>query len=115
MGIPTKGILAPYISNPDHFVYFDRYELAPYLTAGENVLGFQLGNGMQNCPGGAVWQFEKAPWRSAPKLSFAVDIGAVRIAEADESVKTAPSCSNWPTVDASSTASDIPEASPWQH
>ena len=87
----TKGILAPYISNPDHFVYFDRYEIASYLREGENVLGFQLGNGMQNCPGGTVWQFEKAPWRGAPKLSFAVDIGAVRVCEADETVKTAPS------------------------
>lgn len=87
----TKGLLAPYISNPDHLVYFDRYELAPYLAEGENVLGFQLGNGMQNAPGGTVWDFQKAAWRSAPKLSFAVDIGAVRILEADETVKTASS------------------------
>ncbi len=87
----TKGLLAPYISNPDQLVYFDRYELAPYLTEGENVLGFQLGNGMQNAPGGTVWDFQKAAWRSAPKLSFAVDVGAVLILEADETVKTAPS------------------------
>lgn len=87
----TKGILAPYISNPDHLVYFDRYDLAPYLAAGENVLGFQLGNGMQNAPGGTVWDFQKAPWRGAPKLSFALDLGAVRVLSADERVKTAPS------------------------
>ena len=27
----TKGLLAPYISNPDHVVYFDDYELAPHI------------------------------------------------------------------------------------
>ena len=26
----TKGLLAPYISNPDHYTYFDRYDLATY-------------------------------------------------------------------------------------
>ena len=29
----TKGLLAPYISNPDHYTYFDRYDLAPYLKS----------------------------------------------------------------------------------
>ncbi len=87
----TKGLLAPYISNPDQLVYFDRYDIAPYLTAGENVLGFQLGNGMQNAPGGTVWDFQKAPWRGAPKLCFALDQGRRRLLESDTFVKTAPS------------------------
>ncbi len=87
----TKGLLAPYISNPDDLVYFDDYDLSPYLRAGEcNVLGFQLGNGMLNAPGGATWDFDKAPFRAAPKLAFLLQIGERRI-EADSSVKTAPS------------------------
>ncbi len=86
----TKGILAPYISNPDHIVYFDSYELAPYLRQGENVLGFQLGNGMKNAPGGEIWDFQLAAFRGAPCFSFALETGGCRI-EADESVKTAPS------------------------
>ncbi|MBR5619084.1 MAG: alpha-L-rhamnosidase N-terminal domain-containing protein [Clostridia bacterium] len=64
----TKGLLAPYISNPDDLVYFDDYDLSPYLHLNaENVLGFQLGNGMLNAPGGATWDFDKAPFRAAPK------------------------------------------------
>ena len=26
----TKGHLAPYISNPDHIAYYDKYDLKPY-------------------------------------------------------------------------------------
>ena len=51
----TKGLLAPYISNPDDYVYFDDYDLSPYILPDrKNALGFQLGNGMQNAPGGAI-------------------------------------------------------------
>ena len=35
----TKGILAPYISNPDHIVYFDNYDISEYLVKGKNVIG----------------------------------------------------------------------------
>ena len=87
----TTGLLAPYISNSDDLVYFDGYDLSAYLVPGEtNVLGFQLGNGMQNAPGGEIWDFDEAPFRSAPKLSFALESGELAICS-DESVKTAPS------------------------
>ena len=87
----TKGLLAPYISNPDDLVYFDDYDLSPYVKLNEkNALGFQLGNGMQNAPGGATWDFDKAPFRSAPKLAFLLETGGTRIVS-DGSVKTAPS------------------------
>ena len=33
----TKGCFAPYISNPDDRMYFDAYDLTPYLRQGENV------------------------------------------------------------------------------
>ncbi|MCH5197778.1 MAG: family 78 glycoside hydrolase catalytic domain [Oscillospiraceae bacterium] len=87
----TKGLLAPYISNPDDIVYFDEYDLSPYIRAAEkNVLGFQLGNGMQNAPGGSIWDFDKAGFRSSPKLSFLLETGKEKIVS-DSSVKTAPS------------------------
>ncbi len=66
----TKGYFAPYISNPDDRMYFDTYDLTPCLRQGENVLGVLLGNGFQNDFGGEVWDFDKAPWRSAPKLAL---------------------------------------------
>lgn len=87
----TKGLLAPYISNPDDIVYFDEYDLSEHIRANEkNVLAFQLGNGMINAPGGEIWDFDKAAFRSVPKLAFALETGG-KLIEADESVKRAPS------------------------
>lgn len=82
----TKGFLAPYISNPDDIVYFDRYDLKPYLTEGENVIGVILGDGMQNAVTG-VWDFDKAPFVSAPKLALTVSVDGY-IFEADSFVCT---------------------------
>ena len=44
----TKGLMAPYISNPDDYTVFDKYDVADKVTTGENVIGVVLGNGMQN-------------------------------------------------------------------
>lgn len=66
----TRGFLSPYISNPDHFVYYDEYEVE--LACGENVVALMLGNGFQNNPGGYIWDFDKADFRSAPLLALSV-------------------------------------------
>ena len=68
----TKGILAPYISNPDDLVYYDEYDITECLVPGKNVLGIMLGNGMQNAPGGQIWDFDIAAFRGAPRTAFCV-------------------------------------------
>lgn len=91
----TKGILAPYISNPDDLVYYDEYDITECLVPGKNVLGIMLGNGMQNAPGGQIWDFDIAAFRGAPRTAFCVSTeyidGRIDTFEADGSVKTAPS------------------------
>ena len=91
----TRGHLSPYISAADDVIDYDVYDLTGSIRSGENVLGFQLGNGMQNSFGGYVWDFEKASWRSAPKLAVCLRLtfsdGAVEEIEADESFLCAPS------------------------
>ena len=90
----TKGLLAPYISNPDHICYYDKYDLLPYVKQGKNVIGFILGNGFKNNDGGWIWDFDSADFVGAPQLAFAVEgkMGEEKILiEADESVKTHPS------------------------
>ena len=94
----TRGHLSPYISASDDVIDYDVYDLTGLLLPGENVLGFQLGNGMQNGFGGYVWDFDRASWRSAPKLAVCLRLtdknGTVTELEADESFRCAPS----PTV-----------------
>ena len=91
----TKGLLAPYISSPDHIVYYDEYNITPLLKQGENVIGVILGNGMQNAPGGEIWDFDKALWRSAPKLALTLECkyadGEEFEFEADESFRVSES------------------------
>lgn len=69
----TKGALAPYRNNPDHFVYYDRYEIKDLVVSGKNVIAGLLGNGMQNSVVD-IWDFDKAPWRGAPCVAFGIEI-----------------------------------------
>ena len=70
----TKGFLAPYRSNSDDYIYYDEYEVAKHLRNGKNVIACVVGNGWQNPLGGYIWDFDKAPWRSAPQLAFVLEI-----------------------------------------
>ena len=69
----TKGYLAPYISNTDHLVYYDHYDLTPWLKAGENVIGVMLGDGFQNSKT-RVWDFMDNVFNSAPKLALSMKV-----------------------------------------
>ena len=40
----TKGLLAPYISNPDHLIYLDSYDASEHLRKGKNAVAIILGN-----------------------------------------------------------------------
>ena len=89
----TKGLLAPYISNPDYVLYLDSYDIAPYLTKGKNAIAVLLGNGFAN-QDITSWEFNRAPFRSSPRLALSAEIatekGSVKIVS-DESFRVAPS------------------------
>ena len=91
----TKGLIAPYVSNPDDILYYDEYDVTAELRAGRNALGLLLGNGMLNCPGGQIWDLQLTRYRSAPKAALALQIeteGGEKICiEADEAFRCAPS------------------------
>ena len=86
----TKGFFAPYISNTDHYIYCDEYTVP--IDRGENVIGVLLGNGLQNNPGGHIWEFDKATFRSAPMIALSIAFtdskGKEIIIESDASFKT---------------------------
>lgn len=81
----TRGLLSPYISNPNHMVYYDEYRITP--EKGENVVGVILGNGFQNNPGGHIWDFHIADFRSAPKFALEVTRGAQTLLESGTGFK----------------------------
>ena len=85
----TRGYLSPYISNTNDYIYYDEYRVR--LDDGENVVGLILGNGLQNNPGGYIWDFDKADFRSAPMLSLTLTQGDDVLLFSDVTFKTAPS------------------------
>lgn len=91
----TKGPLAPYISNPDDLLYYDRYEVSSHLKEGTNVIGVCLGNGFWNNPGGQIWDFDKAIFRGAPQLAMNLTVtatdGSKTVILADKSFLTSDS------------------------
>ena len=90
----TKGLLSPYLSNPEDLVYYDESEIT--LQKGANAVGLILGNGFVNNPGGYIWDFDKASFRSSPKMSLEV-VGAdgTVLLTGDTSFKVAPSPILW--------------------
>ena len=89
----TKGYIAPYISNPDDMIFYDRYDITEYLNEGDNAVGVILGNGFANqCTD--KWDFSKASFR-AP-LCMSLDLSASGdgrhfTLSSDESFKVHPS------------------------
>ena len=90
----TKGMFAPYISNVDHYCYYDTYDIQKHLTQGENVIGIWLGNGFMNPFGGAVWDFDQVDWIGSPRVALECKISAgdnTLTLCADTSFRTHPS------------------------
>ena len=77
----TKGFMAPYRSNPDHYLYYDHYDLGGLLKEGENVIGILLGNGFLN-PSIKTWDFSKVPFRGAPKVAFSLELDGEEVLDA---------------------------------
>lgn len=80
------------------YTRFDRrnlyvtYDVTTQLENGKNAIGVLLGNGWYNHQSGAVWDFDKAPWRNRP--SFCFDL---RITYTDGTVEVIPSELDWKT------------------
>lgn len=86
----TNGYLAPFISNPDHLLYVDTYDVSPYLLKGKNAICVLLGNGIANTPCSTELKLDTARFRTAPAMAIRLVIGE-DVIESDESFKTAPS------------------------
>jgi alpha-L-rhamnosidase len=86
-------VLAPAKSNYRNWVFYDTYDLVPYLQVGTNVLGVMLGNGWFN-PYPKWWQPYRMQWFGSPRalLQLHVDYadGTSEIIASDESWKIAP-------------------------
>ncbi len=83
----TRGLLSPYISNPDDVVYYDEYDVTALIKKGENCIGIMLGNGMQNALGGENWRLNVGEFVGSPKVALSFVKDGALLFEADETFK----------------------------
>lgn len=76
----------------DRRALYVTFDLTPYLHSGGNALGVLLGTGWYNVHTQAVWNFDKAPWRAAPKM-----LAELRVQYANGSSETIVSDEKWKT------------------
>lgn len=86
----TKGYLAPFISNPDHLLYVDTYDIGQYLCNGKNAVCVLLGNGFANTPSAIESKLHIARFRMAPAMALRLLLDN-QVIESDETFKTTPS------------------------
>ncbi|HEY3285328.1 MAG TPA: family 78 glycoside hydrolase catalytic domain [Armatimonadota bacterium] len=81
--------LDPGYTRFDRRALYVTYDVTSQLKEGENCLGAMLGNGWLNVQTQAVWYFDKAPWRQAPKLLLELRVdyedGRSEVVSSDES------------------------------
>lgn len=84
--------LDPMYTRFDRRNYYVTYDVTNHLQNGRNAIGVLLGNGWYNHQSGAVWNFDKAPWRNRPTFCF-----DLRIYYTDGSQETITSDLDWKT------------------
>jgi alpha-L-rhamnosidase len=88
-------ILDPGFTRYDKRALYVTYDVTDALRQGSNAVGVILGNGWFNVQTRAYWNFDNAPWRSAPKLLMELRVqftdGRTAIVATDERWKAGDS------------------------
>jgi alpha-L-rhamnosidase len=67
-------LLDPGYTRYDRRALYVTHDITSLLKRGPNAIGVILGNGWFNVQNKAAWDFDKAPWRSAPKLLCQIEV-----------------------------------------
>jgi alpha-L-rhamnosidase len=88
-------LLDPGYTRYDRRALYVTHDVTDLLKRGQNAAGIILGDGWFNVPNKAAWNFDQAPWRSAPKVICQIEIefadGRRTIIGSDDSWKSADS------------------------
>ena len=67
-------LLDPAYTRYDKRVLYVTHDVTRLVQRGPNAAGVMLGNGWFNVQNKAAWDFDQAPWRSAPKLLCQIEV-----------------------------------------
>ncbi|MCF7669763.1 MAG: glycoside hydrolase family 78 protein [Verrucomicrobia bacterium] len=85
-------ILDPGYTRYDKRMLYVTYDVTDLLNKGKNTVGVILGHGWYNVQTKAVWYFDRAPWRAAPKLLL-----NLRVEQQNGEFKTINTDNSWKT------------------
>ena len=85
-------VLDPGYTRYDRRALYVTYDVTRSLKAGQNAVGIVLGTGWANVHTRAVWYFDRAPWRAAPKALL-----ELRVEYADGTTENIVTDENWKT------------------
>lgn len=87
-------VLDPGYTRYDRRALYVTHDVTNRLKQGPNALGVMLGTGWTNVHTVAVWYFDQAPWRQAPKVLL-----NLRLEYADGRTETIATDERWKTAD----------------
>ena len=87
-------VLDPSPTDYDCRVYYSTYDVTGRIRPGENALEVVLGHGWYDCADDETWNFDRAPWRAAPRMIARLDCEG-----ADGAVQTVVSDGTWEQVE----------------
>lgn len=86
-------VLDPGYTRYDRRALYVTHDITDQLKPGKNAVGVMLGTGWLNVHTVAVWYFDQAPWRQAPKV-----LAELRIEYADGTTQTIVTDESWRTA-----------------
>ena len=70
----TSHLFISPLSNYNKLLWYNVYNVTKLLKKGENVITVIAGNGFYNESFKTTWEYEKSPWRDAPKFILSLKI-----------------------------------------
>ena len=81
----TNDLFISPLSNYNKILWYNTYDVSKLIKKGKNVISVIAGNGFYNESFKTTWEYEKSPWRDAPKFILSIKINGVVSLVSDES------------------------------
>jgi alpha-L-rhamnosidase len=75
----TKDLFISAISDYSKILWYNTYDVTPFLQKGKNVIGVIPGNGFFNESMTSAWNYDKAPWRDAPQFLLSLFVNDKKV------------------------------------
>ncbi len=86
----SEDLLTAPVSDYNKTLWYNVYDVTPFLKQGENVIAVWCGNGWYNEDFPSSWDYDKATWRDVPKCILQLEIDGKTAVVSDNTWKCQP-------------------------